>query len=109
MQKDFFMCFIDYQMVFDTVGHADLMEILNRMNIGKKYLRVIRNLYYEQTAAVRVEDELTDWVNIGGGVRRGSVMSPVQFWLYRKIVMRIFFRTGRHPSGRKEREKHQLC
>ena len=88
MQKDLFMCFIDYQKAFDTVRHADLLKILNRLDIGKKDLRVIRNLYYEQTAAVRVEDELTDWVNIKRGVRQGCVMSPVLFSLYGETIMR---------------------
>ena len=61
---------------------------MNSLDIGKKDLRVIRNKFYEQTSAVRVEDELTDWVNIKRGVRQGCVMSPVLFSLYREIVMR---------------------
>ena len=88
MQKDLFMCFIDYQNAFDTMRHVDLLEILNRLDIGKKDLRVILCLYYEQTAAVRVGDELMDWVNIKRGVRQGCVMSPVLFSLYGEIIMR---------------------
>ena len=67
------MCFIDYQKAFNTVRHADLLEILDRLDIGTKDLRVIRNLYYEQAAAVRVEDELTDWVKIKRGVNKDAV------------------------------------
>ena len=82
MQSYLFMCSIEHQKAIDTVRHANLMEMLNRLDIGKKYLRVIRNLYYKQTAAVTVEDELTDLVNIKRDVRQGCVMSPVPFSLY---------------------------
>ena len=88
MQKDLFMCFIDYQKAFDTVKHADLLAILSRLDIGRKDLRIVRNLYYEQTSAVRVEDELTEYVDIKRGVRQGCVMSPVLFSLYAEIIMR---------------------
>ena len=82
------MCFIDYQKAFDTVKHADLLKILSRLDIAWKDMRIVRNLYYEQTAAVRVEDELTDYVNIKRGVRQGCVLSPILFSLYAEIIMR---------------------
>ena len=88
MQKDLILCFIDYKKAFDTVRHADLLEIMNTFDIGKKDFRVRGNLYYEQTTAIRVEDELTDWVNIERGVRSGCVMSLILFSLYGKIIMR---------------------
>ena len=72
MQKDLFMCLIDYQKAFDTVKHADLLAILSRLDIGRKDLRIVRNLYYEQTSAVRVEDELTEYVDI----KRGETQKP---------------------------------
>ena len=58
------------------------------MQIGGKDIRIIRNLYYDQTAAVRVGDELADWVRIRRGVRQGCVMSPVLFSIYGEIIMR---------------------
>ena len=73
---------------FDTVRHKDLLSVLNRMQIGGKEIRIIRNLYYDQTAAVRVGDELADWVKIERGVRQGCVMSPLLFSIYGEIIMR---------------------
>ena len=46
MRKDLYMCFIDYKKSFDTIKHVDLLTILNRLDIGRKDLRIIRNLYY---------------------------------------------------------------
>ena len=56
IQEDPFMCFRDYQKAFDTVKHEDLLSVLSRLDIEKKGLKIIRNLYYEQTSTVRVEN-----------------------------------------------------
>ena len=55
VQKDIFLCFIDYSKAFDKVRHEKLFAILDKLDIDGKTLRWIRNLYWEQTAAVRVE------------------------------------------------------
>ena len=53
-----------------------------------KTLRWIRNLYWEQTAAVRVDSELSEWTKIERGVRQGCVLSPDLFSLYSEIILR---------------------
>ena len=88
MQRDVFLCFIDYQKAFDTVRHEEMMRMLAQLGIDKKDIRVIRNLYYQQKAAVRVGDELTETVDIKRGVRQGCVMSPDLFTLYGEVIMR---------------------
>ena len=88
MQRDVFLCFIDYQKAFDTVRHEELLRMLERLGVDEKDLRLIKNLYYQQKAAVRVGDELTDTVDIKRGVRQGCVLSPDLFVLYGEIIMR---------------------
>ena len=88
MQRDVFLCFIDYQKAFDTVRHEELMRMLAGLEIDSKDIRVIKNLYYHQKAAVRVGDELTEVVDIKRGVRQGCVMSPDLFNLYGEVIMR---------------------
>ena len=88
MQRDVFLCFIDYQKAFDTVRHEEMMRMLARLEVDGKDLRLIRNMYYQQKAAVRVGDELTETVDIKRGVRQGCVMSPDLFTLYGEIIMR---------------------
>ena len=88
MQRDVFLCFIDYQKAFDTVRHEELMRMLAGLEIDSKDIRVIKNLYYHQKAAVRVGDELTEVVDIKRGVRQGCVMSPDLFTLYGEVIMR---------------------
>ena len=49
MQKDVYMCFIDYTKAFDKVKHEELLQILQCLDLDGKDLRLIRNLYWEQT------------------------------------------------------------
>ena len=78
--KDLYVCFIDYPKAFDKVKHSDLFDILLRHNCDGKDLRVIRNLYWEQLATIRIGD---DWgVYNCRGVRQGCVFSPDLFNIY---------------------------
>ena len=47
-----------------------------------------KNLYWKQTAAVRVEDQLSDWIEIKRGVQQGCVLLPDLFSLYSEIILR---------------------
>jgi len=64
------------------------MERLDLINIDDKDMRISQNLYYEQTAAVRVRNEITEWTKIETGVRQGCVLSPGLYNLYSEIVFR---------------------
>ena len=65
-----------------------LFEMLNQLDIDGKDLRVLRNLYWDQTAAVRVDGELSEYTNIKRGVRQGCVMSLDLFNLYSEVILR---------------------
>ena len=88
VQKDLYFCFIDYEKAFDRVKHENLIKMLKNINIDGKDLRIIKNLYWSQKAAVRVGDGQSDWIEIMRGVRQGCVMSPDLFALYGELIMR---------------------
>ena len=88
MQKDVYMCFIDYEKAFDRVRHTDLIDILQRINLDGKDIRLITNLYWSQLAAVNIDNNLTSWIEIKRGVRQGCVLSPDLFSIYGEIIMR---------------------
>ena len=88
MQKDLYLCFIDYEKAFDTVRHQELLRMLERLGVDEKDMRIIRNLYYQQKAAVKVGNELTEFVDINRGVRQECVLSPDLFALYGEIILR---------------------
>ena len=47
VQKELYLCFINYSKAFDKVKHEKLFEMLENLDIHGKDLRVIRNLYWD--------------------------------------------------------------
>ena len=88
MQKDIYLCFIDYSKAFDKVRHEDLFQILNKLDIDGKDLRILSNLYWRQTATVRIDGEHSEETSIRRGVRQGCVLSPDLFNLYSENILR---------------------
>ena len=86
--QDLHFCFIDYTKAFDKVRHENLMSMLENIEVDSKDLRLVRNLYWDQSAAVRIDGEVGEWKNIRRGVRKGCVISPDLFNLYSKIILR---------------------
>ena len=54
MQKDLYICFIDYTKAFEKVQHKEPFNSLQNLDLYRKDLRIIRNLYWEQTACMHV-------------------------------------------------------
>ena len=88
VQHDLYLCFIDYAKAFDKVKHEDLFEFLQNLDIDGKDLRLIRNLYWEQSAAIRIDGNMRKYTQIRRGVRQGCVFSPDLFNLYSEIILR---------------------
>ena len=88
LDKNIYICFIDYEKVFDRVYHHKLKDTLKRINIDGKGMRVIQALYYDQVAAVRIEDGHSEEFKIKRGVRQGCILSPKLFNLYTENVFR---------------------
>ena len=99
-QKDLYICFIDYVKAFDCVKHDKLTEFLERLDIDGKDTRLIRNVYYGQKAAIRINGEIGEWVDIQKGVRQGCILSPDLFTLYSEEALReIMTCDGVHLGG----------
>jgi hypothetical protein len=79
---------VDYTKAFDCVDHVKLWNALKEMNIPAHLIRVIKNLYNGQKAAVRIEQSLSGWFEIEKGVRQGCLLSPGLFNLYGEYIMR---------------------
>ena len=88
LQKNMYLCFIDYAKAFDYVNHNKLWKILKEMGIPDHFTCFLRNLYAGQEATVRTGYETMDWFQIGKGVRQGCISSPCLFNLYAEYIIR---------------------
>ena len=86
--KDVYICFIDYTKAFDRVKHSKIIECLSEIGIDDKDLQIITKMYWEQTAVVRTEHDITEEFQVKKGVRQGCVLSPSLFNLYTEKIFR---------------------
>ena len=63
-------------------------KILKEMGIPDHLTCLLRNLYAGQEATVRTGREITDWFQIGKGVRQSCILSPCLFNFYAEYIMR---------------------
>ena len=72
-KKDVFICFLEYEKAFDRVRHEPLMQCQSEIGVDGKDTQIIRCLYWDQTAPVRIMNELSDEIRIQRGVRQGCI------------------------------------
>ena len=87
-QKNIYFCFINYAKDFDCVDHNKLWKILKEMGISDHLTYLLRNLYADQEATVRIGYGTTDWFQIGKGVLQGSYIVTLLFNLYAEYIRR---------------------
>ena len=66
--------------------HKHLFRILEVLDINGNNLELIKNLYWEQEASIKIGNHTSDWVKIEKGVRQGCVLSPGLFSLYTESI-----------------------
>ena len=77
-----YIAFIDFQKAFDTVKREVLWEILKKLNISTKMIKMIKEIYKSVTAIVRYDNEITNPFNCPLGVKQGCLLSPLLFSLF---------------------------
>src|SRR5437867_10250879 len=88
VNKNIYLCFIDYQKAFDRVRHDKLVEVMEKAGIKDLERRLILNLSWSQHAAVRWDGEVSREVDVERIVRQGSVISPILFNRYSEFMIK---------------------
>ena len=71
-----------------TMNHNKQWKILKEMGIPDHLTCLLRKLYAGQEATVRTGHGITDYFQIGKGVRQGCILSPCLFNLNAEYIMR---------------------
>src|ERR1044072_6681804 len=72
---------MDLKKAYDRVCMRKLFEVLREGGVRGKLLNGIKSFY--ENCRVRVRRELTDWFNVGVGLKQGCIMSP---WLFNVLM-----------------------
>lgn len=85
---------ISREIIENGVQHQKMIDVLKNIGLDEKDLRIITNLYWNQSASVRLGEENTDEIRILRGVRQGCILSPLIFNLYAEQIF-IWVGSGR--------------
>ena len=86
--KDVYWAFMDLEKAYDRVDREALWKVMGMYGVEGRLLRAVKSLYVNSRACVRVGNEMSEWFDVGVGVRQGCVMSPWLFNLYMDGVVR---------------------
>ena len=75
-----------YVKAFDGVDHNKFWKILKEMGIPDHFTCLLRNLYADQEAIVRILHGSMDWFKFGKGVHRGCILLPCLINLYEVYI-----------------------
>ena len=88
VDQEAFLTFIDYSKAFDNVKHKHLFETMKKMGFPKHLVNLLENLYSDQRATIRWNNQHCEVFPIKKGVRQGCILSPHLFSIYTEQVMR---------------------
>ena len=69
------------------MDHNKLSKILKEMGTPDYLPCLLRNLYADQEATVRIGRGTTDWFQLGKGVCQGCILSPCLFNLHAVYIL----------------------
>ena len=82
-----YVCFVDFEKAFDRVNWVKMFEILKDLHVDWKDRRLLKDLYMNQEAVIRVAGGESKPGIIGRGVRQGCPISPLLFSIYAEVMM----------------------
>lgn len=86
--KPTYLCFLDYSKAFDCVSWQKLWRALSEMGTPQHLVLLLKHLYENSIATVRLEDKTSPTFSIQRGVRQGCILSPLLFNIYGEYIIR---------------------
>ena len=72
-----YVCFVDFQKVFDSVHRDKLWNVLKTVGVKGNLFKVVKDMYKCVKACVKVNDDYTDYFNCRIGLKQGCLLSPM--------------------------------
>ena len=85
-----YACFVDFSKAYDSVWRDGLYYKLLGMNISCKFITLLRSMYANLKASVKLTDGITQPFVSKTGVRQGCNLSPTLFNLFINDIVGLF-------------------
>ena len=98
-----YSCFVDFSTAFDSIPRDILLSKLLSQNITGNFFNIIRHIYSNDQACVRIGNLCTETFRIGRGVRQGCILSPLLFNIFLSdLLEKIDLAEGKLSVGNTE-------
>ncbi len=81
IQEDSFILFLDFYKAFDSLEHQFIINSLEKFGFGDMFCRVIKTLYNNGSASIKLKNGTSPRFSLSRGVRQGCPISPYLFLL----------------------------
>ena len=89
-----YSCFMDLSKAFDMVEWVELFRVLKAKKVSPVFLRVLLQVYSNQSCNVKWNESLSMCFKVSNGVRQGAVSSPLLFSLYIDKLFTVLRESG---------------
>ena len=90
LNKNVYICFVDFRKAYDSVWREALMLKLLRNGIRGNFFGVIHEMYKGSESCIKADGILSKYFKCQTGVRQGDVLSPNLFNIYINDLPEIF-------------------
>ena len=87
-QMPLFFSFVDYEHTIDSADRRVLAEVLSLYVLPDKYIKIISAMYKNNTAAVKVRGEVSNWFDIEWGARQDYALYSFVLIILTKFVLK---------------------
>jgi len=94
--RKLYAAYIDFAKAFDSVSREKLWEILKRLGIGGKMLKMLQAMYDRVSARVRCQNGTSEPYQCLRGLKQGCLASPLLFNFLVNELVREVKRKGKH-------------
>jgi hypothetical protein len=84
---DLYLLFVDFKQASDSVNRKKLMEVMNKMGIPHKIIRMVEMTMNHTKAKVKIGNKLSETFEFSAGVKQGDGLSAVLFILTMHIAV----------------------
>ena len=80
-------CFVDFRKAFDTSIHDLIWATLRSYGVEEGLIDLLKMIYSDAKAAVRIGGNLGEWFHQEKGTRQGDPISPIIFTIYLERIL----------------------